>query len=68
MLRASNAFAREEADQLIEAGCLNGLFVLSRSIGLIGHILDQKRMSQSLYRHPFADIAYIEDKAPTSPR
>lgn len=68
MLRSCRAFTREEADQLVAAGCLNGLFVLARSIGFIGHILDQKRLNQGLYRHPFHDIAYIEDKAPQSPR
>lgn len=61
MLRKCGAFTREETQELIEAGCLNGLFVLARSIGLIGHILDQKRLNQPLYRHPFNDIAYIEE-------
>ena len=52
MLRSCGAFTREEADELIENGCLNGLFVLGRSIGFIGHFLDQKRLKQPLYRHP----------------
>jgi ATP-citrate lyase alpha-subunit len=38
---------------------LNGLFALGRSIGLIGHILDQKRLGSRLYRHPTDDIAYM---------
>merc|ERR1712194_560059 len=67
MLRNCRAFSLEESEQLIRAGCLNGLFVLSRSIGLIGHVLDQKRMNQPLYRHPWQDIAYIEDSKPESP-
>ncbi|CAD7970006.1 unnamed protein product [Amoebophrya sp. A25] len=62
MLRGCGAFSREETEQLVDAGCLNGLFVLSRSIGLIGHVLDQKKNNQGLYRHPFSDIAYIEDR------
>lgn len=53
MLRSCGAFTREEADELIENGCLNGLFVLGRSIGFIGHYLDQKRLKQPLYRHPW---------------
>jgi len=68
MMRVCGAFTREDADQLVDAGCLNGLFVLARSIGLIGHILDQKRLGQPLYRHPFSDIAYIEEKQPESRR
>lgn len=53
MLRSCGAFTLEEADELIENGCLNGLFVLGRSIGFIGHYLDQKRLKQPLYRHPW---------------
>lgn len=44
---------RADATQI---GTLNGLFVLGRSIGFIGHHLDQKRLKQGLYRHPADDI------------
>jgi ATP citrate (pro-S)-lyase len=57
MLR--NEMPKEEADEYIKMGALNGLFVLGRSIGLIGHYLDQKRLKQGLYRHPWDDIAYM---------
>jgi ATP citrate (pro-S)-lyase len=50
---------KEEANEYIKMGALNGLFVLGRSIGLIGHYLDQKRLKQGLYRHPWDDIAYM---------
>ena len=50
---------KQEADDYIKMGALNGLFVLGRSIGLIGHYLDQKRLKQVLYRHPWDDIAYM---------
>lgn len=39
-----------------QIGTLNGLFVLGRSIGFIGHHLDQKRLRAPLYRHPADDI------------
>merc|ERR1712203_760992 len=55
MLRCSGAFTEQEVTAYIEDGCLNGIFVLSRSVGFIGHYLDQKRMKQPLYRHPFDD-------------
>jgi ATP citrate (pro-S)-lyase len=42
----SNTLGREEADEYIRIGTLNGLFVLGRSIGFIGHYLDQKRLKQ----------------------
>ncbi|HWR63038.1 MAG TPA: citrate/2-methylcitrate synthase [Candidatus Thermoplasmatota archaeon] len=51
--------SKQEADEYIKMGALNGLFVLGRSIGLIGHYLDQKRLKQGLYRHPWDDIAYM---------
>ncbi|KAG6836412.1 hypothetical protein H0H93_008213 [Arthromyces matolae] len=56
LLRDSGAFTPEEADEYIRIGTLNGLFVLGRSIGFIGHHLDQKRLRAPLYRHPADDI------------
>jgi len=60
MLRSCGGFTKEEVEELISFGCLNGLFVLGRSIGFIGHYLDQLRLKQPLYRHPWDDITYIE--------
>jgi ATP citrate (pro-S)-lyase len=59
LLRGSGCFTREEAQEFIDIGILNGLFVLGRSIGFIGHYLDQKRLKQGLYRHPWDDITYV---------
>ncbi|KAK6790171.1 hypothetical protein RDI58_013971 [Solanum bulbocastanum] len=53
-------FTKQEIDEIVEIGYLNGLFVLARSIGLIGHTFDQKRMKQSLYRHPWEDVLYTK--------
>ena len=64
LLRGCGAFSPEEAEEYIKIGTLNGLFVLGRSIGFIGHYLDQKRLKQGLYRHPWDDISYmIPDQA-----
>lgn len=52
LLRDCGAFDRSEADELIANGCLNGLFVTGRTIGFIGHFIDQKRLKQGLYRYP----------------
>lgn len=60
MMRSCGVFNKEEMDEVIKNGALNGLFVLGRSIGIIGHILDQKRFNQGLYRHPTDDILYLE--------
>ncbi len=51
-------FSEDEIDELIEAGAFNAFFVLGRSIGFIGHILDEKRLAMPLYRHPWDDILY----------
>ena len=40
----------------MELEALNALFVIGRSIGIVGHILDQRRMEQGLYRYPNGDI------------
>ncbi|KAM0717190.1 hypothetical protein Q7P37_007042 [Cladosporium fusiforme] len=59
LLRNCGAFSSEEAEDYLKMGVLNGLFVLGRSIGLIAHFLDQKRLRTGLYRHPWDDITYL---------
>jgi ATP citrate (pro-S)-lyase len=59
MLR--NEMPKEEADEYVQMGALNGLFVLGRTIGMTAHFLDQKRLKQGLYRHPWDDIAYMTE-------
>ncbi len=59
-LESSQQFNLEEIKEIIEIGYMNGLFALSRSIGIIGHILDQKRLKEGLYRHPTEDILYLQ--------
>lgn len=59
LVRHCGAFTAEEAEDYLNMGVLNGLFVLGRSIGLIAHYLDQKRLRTGLYRHPWDDITYL---------
>ncbi|KFY39855.1 hypothetical protein V495_05727 [Pseudogymnoascus sp. VKM F-4514 (FW-929)] len=59
LMRNCGAFSAEEAEDYLKMGVLNGLFVLGRSIGLIAHYLDQKRLRTGLYRHPWDDITYL---------
>jgi len=59
MLKSCGAFSLDEVEDLLSFGCLNGLFVLGRSIGFMGHYIDQLRLKQPLYRHPWDDITYI---------
>ncbi len=58
-MESSGVFTMDEVQQYLELGVLNGLFVLGRSIGMIGHIIDQQRNKQGLYRTPFDEIAYM---------
>ncbi|KAM3289177.1 ATP-citrate synthase beta chain protein 2 isoform X1 [Capsicum chacoense] len=60
LLAGSGMFTKPEIDEIVEIGYLNGLFVLARSIGLIGHTFDQKRLKQPLYRHPWEDVLYTK--------
>lgn len=60
LMSSSGAFSEEEMKEILDIGYLNGMFVLARSIGMIGHALDQKRLEQPLYRHPQDDVLYAE--------
>ncbi len=51
-------YSESDIDGFIEAGALNAFFVVGRSIGFIGHILDEKRLGMPMYRHPTDDILY----------
>jgi ATP citrate (pro-S)-lyase len=59
MLR--NEMPKTEADEYVKMGALNGLFVVGRTIGMTAHFLDQKRLKQGLYRHPWDDITYMTE-------
>ena len=60
----SLSYGDDEIDVFIDAGALNAFFILGRSIGFIGHILDEKRLAMPMYRHPMDDILYDVQKAP----
>jgi citrate synthase len=59
LMSSCDVFDEKDIEDVIKYGYLNGLFALGRSIGIIGHILDQKRLESRLYRHPQDDIAYM---------
>ena len=48
----------ERIQSVVDSGGLNGLFLLGRTIGMIGHYMDQNRQKAGLYRHPWDDILY----------
>jgi ATP-citrate lyase alpha-subunit len=56
-------YSETEIDEFIESGTLNAFFIVGRSIGFIGHILDEKRLAMPMYRHPMDDILYDVETA-----
>jgi succinyl-CoA synthetase alpha subunit len=63
MLR-SIGYTKDEVAEFVSLGALNAFFILGRSIGIIGHIIDQKRLKTGLYRQPWDDIAYMMPDKP----
>ncbi len=57
-LMRSIGLSDKEINERIEAGLLNAFFVLGRTIGIIGHALDQKLLKTKLYRTPYDDVLY----------
>lgn len=53
-------YTKEEIEDVIFSEALNGLFVLGRSIGMMGHIFDQKRQRAGLFRQPYDEILFTE--------
>ena len=56
-------YTEEEINEFISSGTLNAFFIVGRSIGFIGHVLDEKRLAMPMYRHPMDDILYDVQKA-----
>ena len=56
-------YDEDEIDEFISSGTLNAFFIVGRSIGFIGHVLDEKRLAMPMYRHPMDDILYDVKKA-----
>ena len=51
-------YSEDEINEFISSGTLNSFFILGRTIGFIGHVLDEKRLAMPMYRHPMTDILY----------
>ncbi len=60
LMKSCKEFTEEEIEEIVSIGCLNGLFALGRSIGIMGHIIDQYRLKTHLYRVPEDDILYVK--------
>jgi len=56
-------YSEDEINEFISSGTLNAFFIAGRTIGFIGHVLDEKRLAMPMYRHPMDDILYQVDMA-----
>ena len=56
-------YSEDEINEFIESGTLNAFFIAGRTLGFIGHILDEKRLAMPMYRHPWDDILYDVQEA-----
>jgi citrate synthase len=45
-------YDEDEINEFIASGTLNAFLIVGRSIGFIGHVLDEKRLAMPMYRHP----------------
>ena len=51
-------YSEDEINEFVMSGTLNAFFIAGRTIGFIGHVLDEKRLAMPMYRHPMDDILY----------
>jgi len=59
-LTEKEGFTQAEIAKLIEIEFFNSLFVIARSVGFIGHFLDQKRIDEGLFRLEDKDIFFFD--------
>ena len=57
-MRRALGYTEAEINEFIASGTLNAFFIVGRSIGFIGHILDEKRLAMPMYRPPMDDLLY----------
>jgi len=60
----SVGYSPQQVEEFIDLGALNAFFVLGRSIGLMGHVMDQKRLHTRLYRQPWDEILFMMPDKP----
>ena len=54
-------FSNEHVEKLLELDIFNAFFILGRTIGFIGHHIDQKILGTDLYRMPQERVGYIKN-------
>ena len=59
LLESELSYSPEQLQELVDIEFFNAIFILSRSIGLVAHYLDQRRHDEGLLRLSDEDITYI---------
>jgi citrate synthase len=59
LLQQKEKYSYQQLTDIIDIEFFNAIFVLSRSVGLIAHYLDQRRLDEGLFRLPTEDLTLI---------
>lgn len=62
LLAEKEGFSEQELQELVDNEFFNAFFVLSRSVGLIAHYLDQKRLDPGLFRLSAEEVSNISEE------
>lgn len=62
LLMEKEGLSYDDLQRLVDVEFFNALFVLSRSVGFIGHFLDQKRLDEGLFRLGEDQVADVSGK------
>lgn len=58
---AACGYSNTDIQDLIDTECLNGIFLLGRTVGFIGHYIEQKRLRQGLFRLTEEHVEYLDE-------
>jgi succinyl-CoA synthetase alpha subunit len=61
LLESELNYSPEQLQELVDIEFFNAIFILSRSVGLTAHYLDQRRNDEGLLRLPDEDVTYIPE-------
>lgn len=61
MLAEKEGFSAEELKALVQAEFFNALFIIPRTVGFIGHYMEQKKNDEGLFRLP-DELLYVRKK------
>jgi ATP citrate (pro-S)-lyase len=59
LLKEKEGYDNSALSELVATEFFNALFVLSRSVGFVGHYLDQRRLDEGLFRLPEEEVASV---------